>query len=71
MTRPKPSAIKILRESRALRQLDIAILAKVYPPTIFAAERHGLVSKTSKAKISNVLGVEPSALFGDGPGAAR
>jgi DNA-binding XRE family transcriptional regulator len=71
MTRPKLSALKILRESWALRQFDIAILAGVSPSTVFAAERHGLISKTSKAKIPKVLGIEPSVLFGDGPGELR
>jgi len=65
--RPRSSPMRALRESRALRQLDIAILAGISPSTVFAAERHGCVSKTSQRKIARVLGVEPAALFGEAP----
>lgn len=65
MIRPRSSPMRALRESRALRQLDIAILAGISPSTVFAAERHGCVSRTSQKKIARVLGVEPTALFGD------
>lgn len=64
MLRQPPSKMRMLRESRGLRQFDLAVLTHLSPATVWAAEKRGdTVSDQTRKRIADALGAPVESLF--------
>lgn len=61
------SPLAVIRRSRGLRQLDVAILTGLSPTTIFHIEAGANVSNRTRKKVRRVLGLPEDHLFGCAP----
>ena len=59
------SRLRALRESRDIRQLDLAIRSGLSPATVWRAEQPGGggISDQTKLRIAQCLGVSPAEIF--------
>lgn len=58
------SRLRALREQRGLRQLDLAIITRLSPATVWQAEHGDSICKETRIKIAKALGVSPEDLWG-------
>jgi len=66
MEEPEESRMHEVRKAKGLRQVDVAILAKVSVSSVGFAEdpsAHVLVKAKKKARIARALGVTPADLW--------
>ncbi len=59
----KPSAVRSRREERDLTREQLAVKAGVGTTTVYLAERAGLISPATAAKLAVVLGCKPEELL--------
>jgi len=57
-----PSPLRAARERAGLTREQLAVRAGLSSSTLYLAERAGLVSDATAAKLAAVLGVEPAEL---------
>ena len=57
------SKMRLLRESRNLSQVDVAVLSGVSAATVYRAERNGQVRASTRQRIARVFGIPPEVLF--------
>lgn len=59
----KPSPVRSKREDANLTREQLAVKAGVGTTTVYLAERAGLISQNTAAKLAVVLGCDPEALL--------
>ena len=59
----KPNAVRAAREAKGLTREQLAVKAGVNSTTVYLAERVGLFSAATAAKLAPVLGVKLSRLL--------
>jgi transcriptional regulator with XRE-family HTH domain len=60
--RSKPNRIRAAREAAGLTREQLAVKAGVSSTTLYLAERAGLISANTTAKVASVLGIPAKEL---------
>jgi len=64
MQKARPNSIRAAREATGLSREQAAVKAGISGTTLRIAERTGLITEQSAAKLAPVLGVKPAVLLG-------